>query len=79
MSLRHYDHGLRRRLARLLDARLAERQGQTAAGDPAQARRLAGADLWPLIDPARPPSDDHDAAGVSLSQVERLISRLEDT
>lgn len=78
MSLRHYDHGLRRRLARLLDARLAEQHGLTAAGDPAQARRLAGEDVWPLIDPARPPSDDHDAAGVSLGQVERLISRLED-
>jgi hypothetical protein len=78
ISRRHYDRGLRPRLARLLDARLAEQHGLTAADDPAQARRLTGEDLWPLIDPARPPSDDHDAAGVSLGQVERLISRLED-
>jgi hypothetical protein len=78
VSQRHFDHGIRPRLARLLDARLAERHGVTAAGQPERARELAGEDLWPLIDPARPLSEDSNTPGVSLAQLARIVARLEE-
>jgi hypothetical protein len=78
VSRRHYDHGVRPLLARLLAARLAERYGVDAMARPEQARELIGADLWPLADPSAPPSNDSDAPGVSLASVARVISRLEE-
>ncbi len=77
-SRRHYDHGLRARLARLLDARLAQRYGLDAAAEPEQARELAGAELWPLVDTSRPPSNDSHAPGVSLGTLARIVTRLEE-
>jgi hypothetical protein len=78
VSQRHFDHGIRSRLTRLLDTRLAERHGVTIAAQPERARELAGADLWPLIDPARPLSEDSNAPGISLAKLTRIITRLEE-
>jgi hypothetical protein len=78
VSQRHFDHGIRPRLARLLDARLAERHGITVAGQPERARELAGEDLWPLIDPARPLSENSNSPGVSLVKLARIVTRLEE-
>jgi hypothetical protein len=77
-SPRHYDHGLRRQLAGLLDARLAQRHGLDAATRPEQARELVGAELWPLLDASRPPSNDSGAPGVSMATVDRIVTRLEE-
>jgi hypothetical protein len=77
-SPRHYDHGLRPRLAGLLDARLAQRYGLDAAARPDRARELVGAELWPLLDMSRPPSNDSRAPGVSMATVDRIVTRLED-
>lgn len=78
VSQRHFDHGIRPRLTRLLDTRLAERHGVTIAAQPERARELAGQDLWPLLDPARPVSEDSNAPGVSLARLTRIITRLEE-
>lgn len=77
-SPRHYDHGLRPRLAGLLDARLAQRHGLNAAAGPERARELVGAELWPLLDMSRPPSNDSRAPGVSMATVDRIVTRLEE-
>lgn len=77
-SPRHYDHGLRPRLAGLLDARLAQRYGRDAAAGPERARELVGAELWPLLDMSRPPSNDSRGPGVSMATVDRIVTRLED-
>jgi len=77
-SPRHYDHGLRPRLARLLDARLAQRHGLDAAARPDRARELVGAELWPLLDMSRPPSNDSRAPGVSMATVDRIVTTLEE-
>lgn len=76
-SRRHYDHGLRSRLAGLLDARLAQRYGLDLAAQPERARELVGAELWPLVDTSRPPSNDSRAPGVSLGTLARIVTRLE--
>lgn len=76
-SPRHYDHGLRRQLTGLLDARLAQRYGLDAAR-PERARELVGAELWPLLDMSRPPSNDSHAPGVSMATVDRIVTRLEE-
>ena len=77
-SPRHYDHGLRPRLAGLLEARLAQRHGLDAAAQPERARELAGAELWPLLDMSRPASNDSRAPGVSMATVDRIVTRLEE-
>ena len=77
-SPRHYDHGLRPRLAGLLDARLAQRYGLDAAAQPERARELLGAELWPLLDTSRPASNDSRAPGVSMATVNRIVTRLEE-
>jgi len=77
-SPRHYDHGLRPRLAGLLEARLAQRHGLNAAAGPERARELVGAELWPLLDMSRPASNDSRAPGVSMATVDRIVTRLEE-
>jgi hypothetical protein len=77
-SPRHYDHGLRPRLAGLLDARLAQRHGLNAAAGPERARELVGEEMWPLLDMSRPPSNDSRAPGVSMATVDRIVTRLEE-
>jgi hypothetical protein len=77
-SGRHYDLAVRPVLQRLLAARLAERYGIDLAHQPERARALVGAELWPLVDPARPASDDSHSPGVPLAVVGRLVQRMED-
>ena len=73
----HYDHGIRPLLARLLQSVLAERHRVDAVADPARARRLVGDEIWPLVDPARPPSFDSQAPGADLRTLARIVDRLE--
>src|SRR5579863_1160229 len=68
----HYDHGIRPLFGRLLESALAERHRVDLATDPARARSLAGDDLWPLLDPARPLSFDSNAPGPDLRTLTRI-------
>ncbi|HEY1919509.1 MAG TPA: hypothetical protein VGH27_28395 [Streptosporangiaceae bacterium] len=77
-SQRHYDHGLRPLLARLVTARLAERHGLDAATQTERAAAVIGADLWPWVDPSRPASSDRDAPGVSLAALTQIVTKLEE-
>jgi len=73
----HYDHGLRPLLSRLFESVLAERHRVDLTADPARARSLVGDDVWPLIDPSRPPSFDSRAPGTDLRTLTRIVDRLE--
>ena len=73
----HYDHGIRPLFGRLLESVLAERHRVDLARDPARARALVGDDVWPLVDPARPPSFDSKAPGPDLRTLTRIVDRLE--
>jgi len=77
VSARHFDHAVRPLLSRLLATVLAERHGVDMTVDPAAAQDAIGTDLWPLVDPARPVSDDTRAPGVPLPVVARFLARLE--
>jgi hypothetical protein len=77
VSAWHYDHGIRPLLRRLAASALAERHRVDLARDPERARDLIGADIWPLIDPARPPSFDSKAPGADLRTLTRIVDRLE--
>lgn len=77
VSARHFDRAVRPMLSRLLAATLAQRHGIDMAADPDAARDAIGADLWVLVDPARPPSDDTRQPGVPLPVVLRFVDRLE--
>jgi hypothetical protein len=83
-SLSAWDQGLRPRLVNLLAARLSERHGITLADDPDAARALLEGgprprhDLWPWIDPGRPPCQDvASGPGIPASVLAALIDRLE--
>jgi hypothetical protein len=71
-SMRHYDHVTRPVLTRLVGAALADRGLSLPA---AEAR--AGADLWPLMDPSAPLSNDSQAPGVDAATLGRIVDRLE--
>jgi hypothetical protein len=73
----HYDHGIRPLFGRLLESVLAERHRVDLASDPARARDLVGDDIWPLVDPSRPPSFDSKAPGADLRTLTRIVDRLE--
>ena len=73
----HYDHGIRPLFGRLLESVLAERHRVDLARDPARARDLVGDDIWPLVDPSRPPSFDSKAPGADLGTLTRIVDRLE--
>lgn len=73
----HYDHGLRPLLVRLMTSALAEHHRIDAAKDPARARQLVGDEIWPLVDPLRPPSLDSKAPGADLRTLARIVDRLE--
>ncbi len=77
VSARHFDHAVRPMLGRLLAVALAERHGIDLASDPDAARAAIGDELWPLVDPSRPQSDDTGAPGVPLPLVLRFVDRLE--
>ena len=73
----HYDHGIRPLFGRLLESVLAEHHRVDLARDPARARDLVGEDIWPLVDPSRPPSFDSKAPGADLRTLTRIVDRLE--
>jgi len=73
----HYDHGVRPLLARLMASALMEHHRVDATADPARARLLVGEEVWPFIDPSRPPSFDSKAPGVDLRTLTRIVDRLE--
>ena len=73
----HYDHGIRPLLSRLFESVLAERHRVDLTADPARARTMVGDDVWPLIDPSRPPSFDSRAPGTDLRTLARIVDRLE--
>jgi len=73
----HYDHGIRRLFGRLAESALAERHRVDLTRDPERARHLVGDDIWPLIDPSRPPSFDSKAPGPDLPTLTRIVDRLE--
>jgi hypothetical protein len=77
VSARHFDATTRPVLIRLLASVLADRHGVDLARSPERARVLVGDDLWPLLDPARPKSDDTLAPGVSLADLTAIVDRLE--
>jgi hypothetical protein len=72
----HYDHGIRPLFGRLLESVLAERHRVDLARDPVRARDLVGEDIWPLIDPSRPPAFDSTAPGADLRTLTRIVDRL---
>jgi hypothetical protein len=76
-SRRHYDRIARPMLSRLLGAALEERHRLDLSRHPDAARHLVGEDLWPLLDPSVPPSDDSSAPGVDLATLARIADRLE--
>jgi hypothetical protein len=78
MSRRVFDHTARPLLQRLLAALLADRRRVDMAKDIRAAREAVGADLWPLLDPARPASDDSRTPGPSTQTLARIVDRLED-
>ena len=73
----HYDHGVRPLLVRLMTSALAEHHRIDAAKDPARARQLVGDEIWPLVDPLRPPSLDSKAPGADLRTLTRIVDILE--
>jgi hypothetical protein len=73
----HYDHGVRPLLARLVTSALFEHHRVDVATDPARARHLVGDEIWPLVDPFRPPSLDSKAPGADLRTLARIVDRLE--
>jgi hypothetical protein len=77
-SQRLFDHTARPLLQRLLAALLADRRRLDLTKNPQAAREAVGDDLWPLIDPARPASDDSRSPGVSEQTIARIVDRLED-
>lgn len=78
MSRRLFDHTARPLLQRLLAALLADRRRVDMAKDIPAAREAVGADLWPLLDPARPASGDSWTPGPSTQTLARIADRLED-
>jgi hypothetical protein len=73
----HYDHGLRPLLARLAASALAEHHRIDVAADPGRAAILVGEEVWPHVDPSRPPSFDSKAPGADLRTLTRIVDRLE--
>ena len=78
VSKRHFDLVTRPLLQRLLAALVADRHGVDLGKDTAAARGAIGEHLWPLLDPARPASDDSQAPGVGLETLAAIVDRLED-
>ncbi len=76
-SRRHYDHGVRPLLTRLLASALADRHRIDLARQPDTARELLGTDLWPLVDPARPVSFESTEPGPDTRTLAMLVTRLE--
>jgi hypothetical protein len=81
VSMASFEHELRPTLQHLLAARLAERYGISLYADPDAARRLLlprarDQDLWPWLDPRRPPTPGQ-GRGVPARTLAAIIDRLE--
>lgn len=77
VSGRHFDYVTRPRLLRIASAVLDQRCGVDLERQPDRARELIGPDVWPLLDPGRPNSEDANARGVDLATIAEVIDRLE--
>lgn len=79
VSRRHFDTRPRQMLQRVAAAALEDRAGVDfhEPRDRDRAIALIGPDLWPLLDPLRPPSADSHAPGLDPATVDRLLTRLE--
>ena len=51
-----FEHGVKPELERLYAVRLAEKHGVSLHAEPERAAALIGPELWPWIDPRRPPT-----------------------
>jgi len=71
-SRRHYDHVTRPVFTRLVGTAQADRGISQEA---AEAR--AGSDLWPLMDPSAPLSNNSESPGVDAATLGRIVDRLE--
>jgi hypothetical protein len=76
-SGRSYDASVRPLLARLARTALADRHRIDLHADPAAARELLGADIWPLVDPAARLPDSLDRLGVDRDTIAAAVDRLE--
>ena len=78
-SRRDFDLGLRRRLLEAARVRLAEGHGLDLdlEADRETARRLLGDEAWSLLGPGRLPSDDRNAAGIDLRELEHMVTAIE--
>jgi hypothetical protein len=77
VSPRHYDVVTRPLLQRLMASRLAERHGIDVHASPDAARAVLGDDVWPWLDPARPPSGSSRPPGLAERDLHRVVDRLE--
>lgn len=75
-SARHYDHGARLLLWRLLLARASETRRLDLVRDP-QAGRAHFGELWPLVDATRRPRERGDEPGVDIATLSAIVDRLE--
>jgi hypothetical protein len=66
-----------RPLLREITAPLLRRQGVRLDTEPRQARALLGEALWEVVRPDRPRPQERRAPGLSLSELEQLVDRLE--
>jgi hypothetical protein len=76
-SAAHADRRLLPLLGAAAAARLGSRHGIELERQPAAARSLLGEDIWELLRPDRPASDDKRAPGVPRERVAAAIERLE--
>lgn len=72
------DTALRPRLAHVADTLLMARTGRGLRDAPMAARTLLGLELFDFLDPARPPRGHDDGPGLTIDELTRIISRLED-
>lgn len=81
-SMASYRAGLGPSLEHLLAARLSEHHGVSLYREPEVARSILCAkardlDLWPWVDPGRPPVGQADEPGIPPKALARLVQRLE--
>lgn len=76
-SRRDFDLTLRKRLLDAAAVRLERDRGVDLVRHPDRARELLGARAWTVLAPDQPASVDRSAPGVSLAQVEQLVSAIE--
>jgi hypothetical protein len=76
-SAAHLDGRLLPILREAAAARLAARHKVELAGRPEAARRLLGEDVWELLRPDRPESDDTSASGLPLRRIRDVVETLE--